>query len=297
MAEGILARTERKVEQAILRLAAYYGVFALPLSEAEINQLIDIKVGHLAVRDALKSLVEDGTLVLDEEGYYRLADQSYVSRNKALKRQEKLLGKARSWAKLFGLLPFVKSVVVVNSAAIGNVRADSDIDLLIVTTPNRAYVAKGMLMYGLKLARQLETRKRKAERFSLGMFVTTAGVNWQRDIMAVNEPHLGYWLMLAKPVYGAAVWQELLRSSEYVTETFPNYVWPKTNTRIYSNGISWLDQLDNRGYKKHLKHTAGQPKMHTKEAFVRVRPDIINLHALDQSSKIAGIYKRIVKST
>lgn len=297
MAEGILEKTERRIEQAILRLAAYFAVFALSISEQEVNQYIGVTAGHLAIRNALKSLVADKQLILDDEGYYRLPDQAYHSKEHALKRQHKLLAKAESWARLFGIMPFVKSVVVVNSAAIGNVRADSDIDLLIVTTPNRAYVAKGILMYTLRLLRQLENKKHKAERFSLGMFITTAGVNWQRDIMAVNEPHLTYWLMLAKPVYGERVWYELMHNSPLVAQAFPNYVWPKSEIRVYANGFSWLDQLDSKGYKKHLKHTAGQPKMHTKEAFVRVRPDIINLHALDQSGKIAGIYKRIVKST
>jgi hypothetical protein len=296
MAEGILERTERRVEKAILQLAAYYAVFGMPLSEAEANSYLGIKTGHLAIREALRQLCDDGKLELDDDGFYRLSGQTYHHRELTNRRQAALLARARRWGKFFALLPFVKCVVVVNSSGIGNVRADSDIDLLIVTKPNRIYITKGILMYGLKLLGQLENSKNKAGRFSLGMFLTTAGLNWQRDVMAVNDPHLAYWLMLAKPVYGANIWFELLKSSPYVAETFPNYVWPKSNIRVYSGGLSYLDKLDNKGYRQHLKHTAGQPKMHTKEAFVRVRPDVLNLHALDQSSKIARRFKRIIKT-
>lgn len=296
MAEGVLEKTERRVEGAILELMAYFAIFSIPLSENEANVLINIKAGHLAVKEALRELVEAKRIEQDGDGYYRLVGPAYLGREISNRRQTKLLTKARRWAKSFGLLPFVKAVVVVNSVAIGNVRADSDIDLLIVTKPNRIYITKGILMYTLKLLGQLETEKRKAGRFSLGMFMTTAGANWQRDIMAVNGPHLGYWLMLARPVYGASIWYDLLKSSDYVQEAFPNYVWPKSQIRVYSGGLAWLDQLDNKGYRKHLKHTAGQPKMHTEEAFVRVRPDILNLHAFDQSAKIARRFTRTKKA-
>lgn len=296
MAEGVLEKAERKTEQGILRLMAYYAVHGLPVTEAEMNSYIGIKTGHLAIKEALRELVQAKKIKLDSGGYYRLAKHTYNDREVTSRRQQELLTKAKRWGGLIGLLPFVKAVVVVNSAAIGNVGADSDIDLFIVTKPNRIYITKGILMYGLKFVQQLETSERKAGQFSLGMFATTAGVNWQRDVMAENDPHLGYWLMLAKPVYGAAIWYDMLKSSTYVQETFPNYVWPKSEIRVYSGGVPWLDQLDNKGYRKHLKHTAGQPKMHTKAAFVRVRPDILNLHALDQSAKITRQFKRTFKS-
>ena len=296
MSEGVLEKAERNTEHGILGIMAYYAVHRLPIGEDEVNSYIGMKTGHLAIKEALREMVAAGKIEEDSDGYYRLAEHSYHSRADTRRRQDRLLTKAKRWGRLFGLLPFVKAVVVINSAAIGNVRADSDIDLFIVTKPNRIYITKGILMYGLKLLRQLETAEHKAGRFSLGMFATTAGANWQRDIMAVNGPHLGYWLMLARPVYGASIWYDLLKSSDYVQEVFPNYVWPKSQIRVYSGGLTWLDQLDNKGYRKHLKHTAGQPKMHTKEAFVRVRPDILNLHAFDQSAKIARRFTRTKKA-
>lgn len=296
MSEGVLEKAERKTEQAILRLMAYYAVHGLPISEAEMNRYVGIKTGHLAIKEALRELTESKQIKLDSSGYFRLPKHTYHDREITNKRQNELLAKAKLWGRLIGLLPFVKAVVVVNSAAIGNVGAESDIDLFIITKPNRIYITKGVLMYGLKFMQQLETIERKAGQFSLGMFATTAGVNWQRDVMAENDPHLGYWLMLAKPVYGASTWYDMLKSSSYIQDGFPSYVWPKSEIRVYSGGVTWLDQLDNKGYRTHLKHTAGQPKMHTKAAFVRVRPDMLNLHALDQSAKISRQYKRIVKT-
>lgn len=283
-----------ELADAILDLLAYFAVFRLPLAEAEINRLLPIKTSHLAVRDTIKELIKKNKLRIIGD-YLGLRDIKYPNRNQLIKRQTKLLAKAKRWSYLFRLLPYVKSVVVVNSTGFGNVHAASDIDLLVVTKPNRVYIAKGTLMYGLRLVGQLETAGKSAGKFSLGMFLTTAGVNSQKDIMKQNQPHLLYWLVMAKPVYGASIWYGLLKKDKYTFEALPNYVWPATDIHVYANGLRLLDRLDDRGYRVHLKHTSRQPKTHSDKAFIRVRPDIINLHALDKSSEIADKYHQIRK--
>ncbi len=277
---------------SVLDLLAYFAVFRLPLAEAEINQLLPVKTSHLAIRDEIKDLIKRGKIHIIGD-YLGLKGIKYLSRDEQLKRQAKLLAKAKRWSYLFRLLPYVKSVVVVNSVSFGNIHSANNIDLLIITKPNRAYIAKGSLMYGLRLLGQLETATKTAGKFRLGMFLTTAGVNSQKDIMKQNDPHLLYWLVMAKPVYGASIWYGLLKKDRYAFEALPSYVWPSTDIHVYANGLRLLDRLDDRGYRVHLKHTSRQPKTHTDQAFIRVRPDIINLHNLDRSAEIATKYCQI----
>lgn len=281
-----------ELKAAIINLLAYFAVFRLPLAEAEINQLLPLTTGHLAVRNAIKELIKSGQIRIIDD-FLGLKGVKYDNRNELAKHQAKLLAKARRWSYCFRLLPFVKSVVVVNSVAMGNVHQQSDIDLLIVTKPNRIFLTKGILMYGLKLVRQLETANKKATKFSLGMFLTTSGIDTNKDMMKQNQPHLLYWLTMAKPVYGASIWYGLLKRDGYAFRALPNYIWPKTDIHVYANGIHMLDKIDDRGYRVHLKHTSKQPKTHSQQAFIRVRPDIINLHALDKSEEIATKYEQI----
>ncbi len=281
-----------ELEPAILDLLAYFAVFRLPLAEAEISQLLPIKTSHLAVRDAIKELIRNEKVRITGH-YLGLKGVKYSNRDELMKRQAKLISKARRWSYIFRALPYIKSVVVVNSGSFGNVHHQSDIDLLIVTKPNRTYIAKGTLMYFLRFMRQLENEQNKAAKFSLGMFLTTAGVDSKKDIMKQNDPHLLYWLVMARPVYGASIWYGLLKKDKYAFESLPNYVWPSTDIHVYANGLRILDRLDDRGYRVHLKHTSRQPKSHTDKAFIRVRPDIINLHALDKSTEIAAKYHQI----
>lgn len=285
---------QAELRSAVLDILSYYAVLRWPVSEQEIFQLLPIRTNQLAVRDELSRLGEQ-TIVVKKVDYFQLEKYSYFKRASQEQKQALYLARARRWAKFFGLLPFVRSVLVVNSASFGVVHKNSDIDLMVVTDPNRIYITKGILMYGLMFLGQLETEKKKAMRFSLGMFITTNGVNMKRDVMKINQPHLWYWLMAAKPVWGADVWYDLLKRDPLVATRFPNRIWPKTNVRI--PGTSWrlLDSLDNKGYRRHLRHSAAQAKNQKEQAFVRIRPDIINLHARSgiELGKIVEKYDKV----
>lgn len=282
---------ENTIREAILDMVAYFAVFGLTVSFDRLNAFLSVKASHLAVQAMLRDMLASGELVqIDDE--YGLAGVRYTDLQKQKTQREYLLRRARKLGRVIGKLPFVKAVCVVNSVAIGNAHADSDIDLLVVTTPGRVFVAKGFLWKTLGWLKLLETSERTAGRFSLGMFLTTRGVTVKRDIMHENQPHLIYWLMTAVPVYGRRQWLEILQASPYVRVQAPNYLWPRGGRAIDRAGMKWLDSLDDRGYKIHLRHTSQQKKNLKPAAFIRVRPDIINLHALDRSRAIAEAWRQ-----
>jgi hypothetical protein len=278
---------ESSIRDAILDMVAYFAVFGVPVSFERLNALLPVKASHLAIKAMLKVMIESGEIIMIEDEY-GLTGVRYADIQKKKAHRQYLLGRAQKLARVVGKLPFVKAICVVNSVAIGNPH-----DLLIVTTPGRVFVAKGLLWKTFGWLKLLETADRKAGRFSLGMFLTTRGVTVERDVMHENQPHLIYWLMTAIPVYGRRQWLEILQASPYVRTQAPNYLWPKGGRSIDRAGMKWLDSLDDRGYKVHLRHTSQQKKNLRPEAFVRVRPDIINLHALDQSRRIAEAWRKM----
>lgn len=284
---------EAAIREAILDMVAYFAVFHMSVTEERLVNLLSVRTSHLAVRASIRQLMTEKRLKKLEDGSYAWPGRRYDNlKAKSLKRAQ-LLKKARSYGRWMGHLSFIKAVVVVNSVAVGNVTPESDIDLLVVTTPGRVFVAKGILWRALKILGQLETAEVSAGQFSLGMFLTTRGVKVERDLMKVNDPHLVYWLMTGEPVYGARRWYELLQGSSYIRDRMPNYIWPKGGASIDRAGWGWLDSWDNRGYRIHLKHTSQQKKNLLPAAFVRIRPDIINLHALDKSANIAEQWQKI----
>ena len=233
---------EKAVREGILNLLAYFAVMNLRLDFDTLYSYIQVRSGQLMVKKQLDVLMKQGKIKI-VEGRYGLAKHKYPSQEKMLKMQAKLLKKANRWGRIIGLIPFVKSVVVINSTAYGNVHDESDIDLFIITTPNRIFLTKGILMYSLKALRQLEDQYVSAGRFSLGMFLTTKGVRLDKDIMKINEPDLVYRMITCKPVYGDRVWYQLLKNDPYMFSRLPNYFWPKIENRIFSSGFMFLDKL------------------------------------------------------
>lgn len=286
------AKKHADVKEAVLDMVTYFGVFNLPVSMERLVIYLPVRANHLAVSAVVRELILEKKLQRINDGY-GLRGMRYVRVDSRQLEREALLKRARRFGRMIGLLPFVRAVVVVNSVALGNVHDKSDIDFLIVTTPGRIFVAKGLLWRISTWFKLIETEQHKAGQISLGMFLTTRGVPLERDIMKENEPHLIYWLLTAVPVYGRKIWSEILQASPYVKQRSPNMIWPRGGKSIDKSGWRYLDPWDDRGYRMHLKHTSQQPKNQQSSAFVRIRPDIINLHALDASERIAEQYQRL----
>lgn len=286
---------EKQIREGILDLLAYFAVWDLRLDFDTLYSYLQVRSGHLAVKKQLSSLQKSGKVRL-VGSKYGLIKHTYPDQQKFQSDQQLLLKKAKRWSYLIRVLPSVKSIAVINSTAYGNVHAQSDIDLFIITAPNRIFLTKGILMYGLKILRQLEDQKTSAGRFSLGMFLTTKGIKMEKDIMKVNEPDLVYRMITGIPVYGEQAWYSILKSSPYLYEKLPNYTWPKMSMRVYGAGLRFLDRVDNIGYHRHLRHTSRQAKSHHPDAFIRVRPDVVNLHHKGTSGFIAEKWQEIRRS-
>lgn len=280
------------VRQAVFEVVAYFAVFGVPVSLERINKLLPVKANHLAVVEAVKLLVNDKKLqrIGDE---YGLASQIYRGIEAKRFRRDQALRRARRWGRAIGALPFVKSVVVINSVATGNVHSGSDIDLLVMTTPGRIFIARQLIEPTMKLFRRLASEEDRAGKFVPRMFLTVRGVPFERDIMRHIEPHLANWLLLAEPVYGARRWAEVLRASRYVQAAVPNMLWPRGGRTIDRWSWRWLDARDDQGYRSYLKHASQQAATRKPEAFVRIRPDIINEHEHDRSGDIAERWRAL----
>lgn len=283
---------EKQIREGILDLLSYFAVWGLRLDFDTLYSYLQVRSGNLAVKKQLSNLQKRGKVSL-LKGRYGLAKYSYPDYKQTSKLQIKLLKKAKKWSRVLRMIPSVKAIVVINSTAYGNVHDQSDIDLFIITAPNRIFFTKGLLMHGLKLLRQLEDQNNSSGRFSLGMFLTTKGIKMEKDIMKVNEPDLVYRMITGIPVYGAETWYGILRSDPYLTSRLPNYVWPKVTIRVFGSGWRIIDKIDDIGYRQHLRHTSKQAKSHHPDAFIRVRPDIINLHHKGTSAEIAKKWQAI----
>lgn len=278
-----------QIKAAVFELVAYFSLFDIPISMERLVDFLPLKANHLAVSAAIRELITDKKVVrIGDE--YGLKRHTYSDRKTQLKLQQHLLNRAENIGGLLGRIPFVKAVVVVNSVAFGDVTPKSDIDLLIVTTPGRIFLASRFITAILRMDR---ARHSEGGGVDLDMLLTVRGVQLDRDIMRRPDPHLRYWLLTARPVYGEKRWAEILQSSAYFRDKAPNMLWPRGSKTIDRWSWRWLDALDDRRYRRYLKRNSETVDHRDTRCFIRIRPDIINIHLNDKSEEIAARWEKL----
>lgn len=189
--------------------------------------------------------------------------------------QEKAINKTKLYSYFIRLLPWIKALIIINSVASGKCNKDSDIDLMFIVRPRRLYLSKFILRIILKSIGQLETDISSAQKFSLGTFIDTNGVDWYKHGMLINQDKFYEWIKHYVFIYGSQY--EHLMSLEYVHKRDKIYI----NIPLISKGLDFIDKY---AQYVHHKHTLSQPKNWQNTSFIRLEDNIISLHALDDST-------------
>lgn len=132
------------MKQQILIHLIYCEVFSHPLSEGELR--LKIKDSE-DLSNALSELLSAG-LIFEQSGYYYIReDAGKVERRiKASQLAQRMLPKAYQKAMLISKFPYVESVGISGSLSKGVLHEDADFDFFIITTPNRLWIARTLLI-------------------------------------------------------------------------------------------------------------------------------------------------------
>jgi hypothetical protein len=143
-------------DEAILHTLLYADIFDYPLTPAEIHHfLIDVPASREAVHQALENSTWLRARVAIQGSYVTLPGRQHLAALRETRRQssERLWAVARRWSAVLGCLPFVRMVAVTGALAVDNAPPGDDIDFLIVTAPGRVWLARGLAVVAVRLAR------------------------------------------------------------------------------------------------------------------------------------------------
>ena len=145
------------LEIAILRTVLYADVFDFPLTVTEIYHYLihDETVPYADVKHALdQSPVLQQHLVIDEP-YVALAHRVELVGER--KRREHTVARLWPLALRYGTwlsrLPFVRMVALTGALAVRNTPDDDDLDYLVVTAPNRVWLARAFAILLVRFVR------------------------------------------------------------------------------------------------------------------------------------------------
>jgi len=139
-------------EKAILRTLAYADIFDYPLTTREIHRFLiaNSDTSYSSLEMDLKKLPQ----VSQKQGFYLLKGREKTvplrkNRERWSKKKLKIAKRVASWLKL---IPTIKMVAVTGALAMNNSEKEDDIDLLIVTSSNRLWLSRGLIVTILRLS-------------------------------------------------------------------------------------------------------------------------------------------------
>lgn len=211
---------------AILKTLAYFDVFDYPLTAVEVHKFLWGQTSTLSeVVQALEQM-ENAGQIGRRFGYYCLPGREVLveTRWQRYLLAESKFSKALRVARLLRLVPNVRLMAVCNNLAFSNARKESDIDLLIVTSPGRIWISRLLVTVLVQLLGLRRHGKKIADRCCLSFYVTADAADVKPLALAPEDPYLCYWLAMLAIVYvrpGAAdaFWQ----ANAWVRDVMPNF--------------------------------------------------------------------------
>lgn len=243
---------------AILNTLLYSDHFQFPLTQDELyTRLIayplsskrDLSraLSNLVTKKAIQEL--RGHYFLPSSKKYLPLRQSREELSQALRRRGEL------YAQKLSRLPFVLAILLTGSLAMNNTNGSDDIDLLIITAPNRLWLTRAILtLYtstlGVRRTPQSQTNSGK---LCLNLYLTS-------ESLSVPHPkrslYTAYELIQTVPLYDPYHFRaRLLSANHWLCKYLPNFAIPKNLSPLpIIHNSYFLLRLESLAYRLQLSY-------------------------------------------
>nr|MDD3720756.1 hypothetical protein [Candidatus Gracilibacteria bacterium] len=157
--------------------------------------------------------------------------------------EKKLIDKTIKYIKYVKWIPGLKMIAIGNSVAMNSANNESDIDLFIVTAPNRLWIARILITFIFQILGVRKTNKFHKERFCLSFFCTTNALNFE-NIAIENDIYLYNWIFYLKPIlnYDSTYEKFINENSKWIDITIQSNKYKIQNNKNEKN--IFLDSLE-----------------------------------------------------
>lgn len=203
------------IKTDILSTLTYFDLFHYPITLSEIVLFSRNIHKHAEVSYGLQLLLQEKRIYQFDDFFTLLNDPSLISRRRSGNCKAKsLLQTAEKIAKLLSCFPFVKGVAVSGSLSKNYADENSDIDLFIITTKNRLWLAR-TFMHCLKKASYL---LKKEQLFCMNYYIDEAALEIrEKNIYTATE------VATLLPLRGIDAFEAFYRSNTWSRAFLPNH--------------------------------------------------------------------------
>lgn len=246
----------------VVKTLLYFDLFEYPLTIVEIKLFSQFSLEEIQL--ALKNLIEKKHIYKLHNFYATTQKTCRIERReKGNKKAREILKKAKKVSKLISQFPFVEGVFVSGSLSKGYFGEDDDIDYFIVTSPNRLWIARTLLVAYKKIF--LFNSKKY---FCVNYFMSSNALRIEEQ----NRFTATEFTTLI-PMSGNGIYQKLQQENPWVLDYFPNYDQEKKSNPIKRKTLKRISEyllngkIGNGLEKKFMKIT----KNHQQKKFKQLQ--------------------------
>jgi len=218
----------------IVRLLAYYEIFGFPLTLKEIETNIPRK----QIVDQLTTLLNDG-IIFQKDDYYAINPKTLKDniRCDAEDRVKEYMDKGIKRAQFIGKFPFVRSVMISGSLSKGYIKEDGDVDFFIITSTNRLWIARTLLILYKKIF-LFNSRKY----FCVNYFIGENNLEiHQKNIFTATE------ITTLIPIVNPPLYNEFIKSNSWISDYYSIFNQKEVKFNLKNNSLKKILESTFRG--------------------------------------------------
>ncbi|MBI3170066.1 MAG: hypothetical protein HYZ22_16395 [Chloroflexi bacterium] len=197
------------LERAILETLAYSDVFDYPLTLDELHRYLT----YPAAKDELLNCLMTLRGVALTLGYYSLPHRTHIvdTRLERESASRSAFRRALVYGRILGRFPFVRMVAMTGSLAVLNLSKEADMDYMLVTTPERLWLARAFAVTFGRFMRLF------GDKICVNVLVSESALEWDsHDLYAARE------ICQMIPITGMDVYLRLREANAWVANYLPN---------------------------------------------------------------------------
>jgi len=195
-----------------LKPLLYFSLFRHPLTEEEIFAFSETE-SREQIKKELNLLIKNEVIYFIDGFYLVENEESHVKRRlQGNKMAKEIFSKANKVSKFISKFPFVEGVGISGSLSKGYYDDEGDIDFFIITSPNRLWIARTLLILYKKIF-LLNSRKF----FCVNYFISTNALEIdEKNRFTATE------LVTLMPMYGNGSFHDFYKQNTWVHSFLPN---------------------------------------------------------------------------
>jgi predicted nucleotidyltransferase len=300
---------KNRTQEGLVSTLAFFAIYDLPLTAERIWQLLYRTEATLSqVQAELADLVRSGSVV-SQNGLYALKSWDEARYDANQEEIDKRWQRVERYRRILSLIPFVESMAVINSMAMGNADSESDIDFFVITKPKRLYFVRTLVILLFKLLGVYKTRDKMNQQFCFGFYLASdrLGLDWL--VLPGEDPYLVYWMATILPLFGQKIYEHFIKENKWLYSSFPNFRTQQRLGQLKSQKffrrfkrllemILWLPAIILEPLLRwvHIRHTYRLPENSWPTSSTVANRWVVKLHALDPRKDLRKKYFEILQN-